>query len=93
LRRATNIISQDPSFSAGAQAAAHNILCVSEEGTVRSVPTAADTDASFFTGRWTVYSGLCSDSEDESAAQGSGRTRRSASTPPADCSRLPEDRS
>jgi hypothetical protein len=68
LRRTANIISQDPSFLAGAQAAAHNILCGSEEGTARSVPPAADNDASFFTGWWTVYSGLCSDSEDESAA-------------------------
>jgi hypothetical protein len=93
LRRAANIISQDPSFSAGAQAAAHNILCGSEEGSARSVPPAADNDASFFTGQWTGYSGLCSDSEGESAAQGPGRTRRSASTPPADRSRLPVDRS
>jgi hypothetical protein len=73
--------------------AAHNILCGSEEGTARSVPPAAGNDASFFTGQWTVYSGLCTDSEDESAAQGAGRTRRSVSTPPADRSRLPAERS
>jgi hypothetical protein len=93
LRRTANIISQDPSFSAGAQAAAHNILCGLEEGTARSVPPVADNDATFFTGQWTVYSGLYSDSEDESAAQGAGRTWRSASTPPADLSRLPAERS
>jgi hypothetical protein len=93
LRQTANIISQDPSFSAGAQAAAHNILCGSGEGTAWSVPPAADNDASFSAGQWTVYSGLCSNSEDESAAQGAGRTRRSASTPPADRSRLPADRS
>jgi hypothetical protein len=73
--------------------AAHNILRGSEEGTARSVPPAADNDASFFTGQCTVYSGLFSDSEAESAAQGAGRTRRSASTPPAHRSRLLADRS
>jgi hypothetical protein len=40
-----------------------------------------------------MYSGLCSDSEDESTAQVAGRTQRSASTPPTDRSRLPADRS
>jgi hypothetical protein len=49
LRRTANIISQDSSFSAGAQVA-HNILCGLEEGTARSVPQAAENDASFFTG-------------------------------------------
>jgi hypothetical protein len=73
--------------------AARNILFGSEGGTTRSVPSAADNDASFFTDQWTVYSRLCNDLEDESAAQGAGRTRRSASTPPADRSRLPADRS
>jgi hypothetical protein len=52
-----------------------------------------------FTGQWTVYSGLGSDSEDESATPEdnltvpeSARTRRSASTPPADRSRAQEGR-
>jgi hypothetical protein len=93
LRWTANIISQAPSFSTGAQAAAHNILCGSEEGTARSIPPAANNDASFSTSQWTVYSGLSSDSEDKSAAQGARRTRRSASTPPVDRSRLPVDRS
>jgi hypothetical protein len=52
-----------------------------------------DDFQNFCTGQWTVYSRLCSDSEDESAAQGGGRTRRSASTPPADRSRLLAERS
>jgi hypothetical protein len=55
LRRTANIISQDLSFSVGAQAAAHNILCGSEEGIARSMPPVADNDANFFTGQWTVY--------------------------------------
>jgi hypothetical protein len=63
------------------------------------LPSVAYNDASSFTGQWTLYSGLCSDSEDESAAPASnstipetGRTRRSASTPhAADHSRVPAD--
>jgi hypothetical protein len=55
------------------------------------IPPAANNDANFFTGQWTVYSGLCNDSEDESSAPGAGRTRRSTSTPPANQSRLPAD--
>jgi hypothetical protein len=74
----------------------HNILCGSEEGTARSVPPATYNDASSFTGQWTVYTGLYSDSEDESTAPApipkAGRTQRSASTPPADRSQLPADR-
>jgi hypothetical protein len=99
LRRATNIISHDPSFSAGAQAAAQNILRVSEDGNARSVPQPASSDAGSFTGEWTVYSRLGSDSEDESAtpekylpAPQGMRTRRSASSPPADRSRTSEGR-
>jgi hypothetical protein len=64
LLRAANIISQDPSFSAGAQAAAQNFT---KDGNARSVPQAASSDAGSFTGQWTMYSGLGSDSEDESA--------------------------
>jgi hypothetical protein len=99
LRRAANIILQDLSFSTGAQAAAQNILRESEEGNARSVPPAVYSDASLFTSQWTVYSGLYSDSEDESAAPEDNlivpetvRTQRSASTPPADRSRAPEGR-
>jgi hypothetical protein len=99
LRRAANIISQDPSFSAGAKAAAQNILRESEEGNARSVPPAAYSDTSSFNGQWTVYSGLCNNSKDESAASESNltvpetvRTRRSTSTLPADRSRAPKGR-
>jgi hypothetical protein len=99
LRRAANIISQDPSFSAGAQAAPQNILRESEEGNARSVPQVAYSDAGSFTGQWTVYSGLGSDLEDESATpkdnlpvSENAQTWRSASTPPTDRSRALEGR-
>jgi hypothetical protein len=64
---AANLISQDPSFSAGAKAAAQNILRESEEGNARIVPQATYSDMRSFTGQWTMYWGLGSDSEDESA--------------------------
>jgi hypothetical protein len=99
LRRAANIISHDPSFSAGAQAAAQNILRESEEGDAKSVLQTTYSDAGSFTGQWTVYSGLGSDSEDGSATPEdnliipeSARTRRLASTPPDDPSRAQEGR-
>jgi hypothetical protein len=99
LRRAANIISQEPSFAAGAQAAAQNILRESAEGNTRIVPQATYSDATSFTGQWTVYLGLSSDSKDESATSEdnltvpeSARTRRSASTPLADRSRAQEGR-
>jgi hypothetical protein len=99
LQRAANIISQDPSFSARAQAAAQNILRESEDGNPRSVPQAAYSDAGSFTSQWTMYWGLCIDSENESAASEDNLTipetlqmRRSACTPPADRSRAPEGR-
>jgi hypothetical protein len=99
LRRAANIISQEPLFAAGAQAAAHNILRESMEGNARIVPQATYSDAASFTGQWAVYSGLGSDSEDELATPEdnltvphSARMRRSASTPPVDRSRAQEGR-
>jgi hypothetical protein len=99
LRRAANITSHDPSFSAGAQAAEQNILRESEEGNTRIVPQTTYSDVGSFTGQCTVYSGLGSDSEDESATPEdnltvpeSAWTRQSASTPPADRSRAEEGR-
>jgi hypothetical protein len=70
LRRATNRISQDPSFSVGAQAATQNILRESEEGNARMILPATYGDDGFLTGQWTVYSGLGNDSEDESVTPG-----------------------
>jgi hypothetical protein len=71
LRRAASIISQDPTFSVRAQAAAENVLSEPAEGNARIEPQAAnwvpyivsDSDEGYFTGQWTVYSGLSSDSE------------------------------
>jgi hypothetical protein len=74
LQRAANIISQDPSFSVGPQAAAQNILRESEEGNAIIVPPATYRDNGFFTGQWTVYSGLGSDSEE---ADSGGKFNRS----------------
>jgi hypothetical protein len=42
LQRAASIISQDPSFSTGAEAAAENVLHESEEGNARIKPQATD---------------------------------------------------
>jgi hypothetical protein len=95
-------------FSAGAQAAAENLLRGSEEGNVTIEPQAtdwapyivSDSDKGYFTGRWTVYSGLGSDTEDESTtpdeesivSESALRTWRTASVPPVDRSRTAEDR-
>jgi hypothetical protein len=104
LRRAANLISQDPSVSVGAQVAAQNILRESEEDNARIVPPTTYDDEGFFTGQWTVYLGLDNDSEDESATLGDNSvvmegacTRRTTSTPPTDqswasnCLRCHED--
>jgi hypothetical protein len=73
LRRAASIISQDPTFSAGAQAVAENILCKSPDQAASFEPqptdwtpyAISDSDKEYLTSRWTSYSGLSSDSEDK----------------------------
>jgi hypothetical protein len=62
LWRAASIISQDPLFLAGTQAAAEKVLRESEEGNARIVPRAtdwepyivSDSNEGSFTGEWTV---------------------------------------
>jgi hypothetical protein len=74
LRRAASIISQDPTFSAGAQAAAESVLGGAPEGNARIEPQSkdwapyiiSDRDEGYLTGWWTSYLGLSSNLEAES---------------------------
>jgi hypothetical protein len=108
LQRATSIISQDPTFSVGAQAAAKNILSESMDqaagfeprSTDSSSYVVSDSDERCLMSWWTSYSGLSSDSEDEpttldvysTVPEGTLWTRRTTSAPPASRSRTAEGR-